>query len=178
MDIYQSQEEWDKLNKSLSELFDLEYISIPYQQPDITILTQPLEPWNKGKIMDDEYRKSISDSKKGKPITKEHHDKIVQGRKLKGNTPEHNKKISQSNKNKIVSKETRQKLSLSHKGQIPWMKGKNHNDETKKRISETVKTINYGTKTCPVCGRQGKVPSIHRHIKKCQSILHPSNLLQ
>ena len=35
MSIYQSQNEWENLNKSLSEIFGLEYQSTPYEKPDI-----------------------------------------------------------------------------------------------------------------------------------------------
>jgi len=84
-------------------------------------------------------------------------------------TKEHKKKISESEKGKYVSEETRKKQSLSHKGQMPWMHGKSHNDRTKDKIRESVKKIDYGTKTCEYCGRIGKAPSIHLHIKTCKT---------
>lgn len=38
-----------------------------------------------------------------------------------------------------ISDETRQKLRDSHKGQIPWIVGKKHTDEARKRMSEKAK---------------------------------------
>ena len=35
------------------------------------------------------------------------------------------------NANKEISAETRQKLSIANKGHIPWIKGRNHSDESK-----------------------------------------------
>jgi len=101
-------------------------------------------------------------------IHPEHLKALNEGRRNSRNSPEHNSRISQVHKNKIVSEETRLKSSISHKGQVSGFKNKNHNINTKLKISQTVKSIDYGTKTCPICGRIGKVPSIGNHIKKCE----------
>lgn len=76
------------------------------------------------------------------------------------------RKIGLAHRGKFVSEETKQKQSNSHKGQRPWMQGRKHSEETKKRISEKVKSIDY-SRICPSCGRKGILPSISHHIKKC-----------
>lgn len=38
-----------------------------------------------------------------------------------------------------ISEETRQKLRDSHKGQIPWIVGKKHTDETRRKMSQKAK---------------------------------------
>lgn len=77
---------------------------------------------------------------------------------------------SKTHKNKIVSEETKKKQSESHKKPRPYRVGIPRSIETKNKISESVKRINYGVKTCPICGFVGKVPSVYNHIKKCNPI--------
>jgi len=43
-----------------------------------------------------------------------------------------------------MSKEIRRKISKTLKGQIPWIKGKHHSEETKKRMSENRKGKRIG----------------------------------
>lgn len=48
-------------------------------------------------------------------------------------------KISQALKDKPKSDKHKEHLSNSHKGQVPWMLGKHHSEETKKKLSESHK---------------------------------------
>jgi hypothetical protein len=63
-------------------------------------------------------KKKISDSLTGKPKSSEHTEKL---------------------RNRITTDETRQKLRTSHIGQIPWNVGKSPCQETKNKISYTLK---------------------------------------
>lgn len=58
MSIYSSQEEWDILNKSLSDIFDLEYIQTIYEKPDI------IEFKTIPSIMTEDMKQSISETLK------------------------------------------------------------------------------------------------------------------
>ena len=80
---------------------------------------------NKGAHHSDETIKKISESQKGKKRTPL--------------SEEHRKKISESRKGITLSEETIRKLSESHKGRTAWNKGKKHTQETKKKISESLK---------------------------------------
>lgn len=46
-----------------------------------------------------------------------------------------------------VSEETRLKLSEANKGQVPWIKGKHHSEETKHKISESNKSKHHSEET-------------------------------
>lgn len=47
--------------------------------------------------------------------------------------------LSTKGENHIISKNTRDRLSKSHLGQIPWNKGKSQSEETKQKISDSLK---------------------------------------
>ena len=102
------------------------------------------KPWNKGltketdervrklgeklvdRILSEEWKKKISDSKMG----------IPSWNKGKNLTNEHKRKISESNKGKVLSEETKRKISER-------MKGKVLSEETKRKISERMKGENH-----------------------------------
>lgn len=93
-------------------------------------------PWCKGKHLSEETKRKISESHKGKEFSEEHKKKLRIARKGRIFSEETRRKISLSNKGRIVSKETRRKISLSSKGKIPWMKGKHHTLEAKRKMSQ------------------------------------------
>ena len=54
-------------------------------------------------------------------------------------TKEQIKRMSESQIGKKLSEETKRKISAANKGQIPWMKGRHHSEETKIKLSESQK---------------------------------------
>ena len=90
---------------------------------------------HKGKITSDETKRKISDSNKGKiPWNKD-----KQGYNLPALTLEQKIKISTSLKGKQKSQDHKENISKANKGKIPWNKGISHSDETKQKISESIK---------------------------------------
>jgi hypothetical protein len=95
MSIYTStQEEFSTLNKSLCDLFDLEYTHLVYIEPTIQQFSSS-PAWNKGicgenhhnygKKMREETKKKLSEIKKGKPKSQKHIEnmsKSLKGRKV------------------------------------------------------------------------------------------------
>ena len=64
---------------------------------------------------------------------------------------EHKRKIGNALKGKkrpLLSEEVKKKMSEAHKGQIPWMKGKHHTNEAKRKMGEAHKGKHHseGTK--------------------------------
>ncbi|MBK7362782.1 MAG: hypothetical protein IPJ01_10840 [Micavibrio sp.] len=130
-----------------------------------------------------ETRKNIGNKNRGRIVSKEVRMKIGQSHKGKPLSKEHKNKISKSNTGKIISEETRRKLSESHKGekhsleriqkkigrkQKPetiakriakisgdnhWIKKKGHSEETKLKISNSLKGKMVGDKN-PAYGKK------------------------
>lgn len=106
-----------------------------------------------GKTHTPEVRKRLSESHKGKKQSAELIAKRVAGRAGYKHSPETLKKIGDGNKGKVMSSEAKRKCSESNKGKryspktefskgfSPWIKGRNHSEETKKRLSETRKKL-------------------------------------
>jgi len=76
-------------------------------------------PWNKGKSPSEETQR-----------------KMDEGRKKAWDNPELRKKQSEIMKKAMNNPKTKKKLSESGKGRVPWMKGKKHDDESRKKMSE------------------------------------------
>ena len=130
MDIYQSQEKWDNFNQKISDFFGIEYIPSTYQKIEITSTTS-LEPWNKGKVMDETYKESHKHHK----FTPEQYKKVIDNlNKNRHNlyTTERNKKISESLSGKPLSDERKSNISKSKTGT-------KHNQETKNKISTSMR---------------------------------------
>ena len=120
---------------------------------------------NKGKTFSDEHKRKLSESHKGnvsgmkgKRHTEESRKKMSESQKkaVKVYSEDGLKRISEASKNRIVTDETREKLrqsrlgkkaseetrlkqSLAKKGKPSPKKGKKLSEETKKKISESVK---------------------------------------
>lgn len=71
----------------------------------------------------------------------------------------------------ICSDETRAKLSLAGKGRETWNKGIPHSEETRKKISETVKKTNNSDEVRQkmIVARKGRTPNLgHHHSKEAK----------
>ena len=89
----------------------------------------------------EETRKKISEGNKGKIISDETKQKISEANKGRVCSEETKKKISEKHKGKKLSEETKNKLRIVHRGQNNGMYGKNHSEESKRKISENRKEI-------------------------------------
>jgi ribulose bisphosphate carboxylase small subunit len=74
------------------------------------------------KIVSENHRRIISETHKGKVLSKETKEKL-----------------KEFNTGKKLSEETKMKISKSLKGRMPWMNGKKHNEESRKKMSEASK---------------------------------------
>lgn len=110
---------------------------------------EKLRQINLGRIITDEHRKKISESRKGikvKPFTEEHKKKIGKSNKGKIVSEETRKKLSEANKGKIIPEKQRLKISESLKGELNHFYGKKHSPESIKKMSESKKGKNIGSK--------------------------------
>jgi len=92
---------------------------------------------HKGKKISDETRKKMSKTKKGEKHWWGY--KISESLKGKSKTKEHILKNRLAQLGKKLSIETRKKLSDSNKGHIPWIKGRHHTEESRRKIGESSK---------------------------------------
>lgn len=76
----------------------------------------------------EETKRKLSKSLKGKPLSEETKSKISEARKGKKLSEEHKQAISEGLSNREITPELKEKLAT--------MKGKNHTDETKQKMSE------------------------------------------
>ena len=101
---------------------------------------------HKGKMISKETREKISKSHKGKPHTEETKKKMSES--FKGRIPWNkglkncfSEETRQKMKGKIISDETRQKMKISNTGEKNGFYGKTHTEETKKKMSESLKIL-------------------------------------
>lgn len=90
----------------------------------------------------EETRRKISQTMKGRLVSKETGRKIglaKKGQKYKPFSIETRRKMSIAHTGKIVSTETRHKLSIANTGEKNPMYGKTHSEETKQKISMSLK---------------------------------------
>jgi hypothetical protein len=164
MNIYHSTQEWDKLNQSLSDIFEVEYQFM--EKPIIDIPKQITEiPWNKGLIgfrtdykHSEQTKSKMSQSGKGKIRSQSHCDNISKS-----------KKGTQPRLGAILSQDTKDKISNSLKGKPVWNAGKTniYSEDTLELIRE--KALNREKITCIHCGKLSDKPNHTRwHGSNCK----------
>jgi hypothetical protein len=105
----------------------------------------PAPPIN-DRVMSDITKTKISMVHKGKPKSEEHKQKIREARAKQVNTrkgiratDETKQKIREARAKQIITLETRDKMSASRKGEKHWTYGKPRPEETKQKISNTLR---------------------------------------
>lgn len=109
---------------------------------------QKLSKAHTGKKLSEETRKKMSNRMKGVQLTLGYKHTEESKRKIgdwnRGGTitEEQKTQISQTLMGHSVSVETREKLRLANKGHKPWNTGKQHSEETRRKIAETLRKKN------------------------------------
>ena len=114
MDMYKSQEDWNKFCNRMNHLFDINDIFLPFE-PTIITHNKHSEPWNKGKFLGEEW----SDVRKQQKHTPEQYQKVVNHlNKLRFTlyTEDRAKKISESLKGKPLTSERKLNIAKSKTG--------------------------------------------------------------
>jgi NUMOD3 motif len=105
-------------------------------------------PWNKGKtgIYSEEYRKKLSQRSKGNTYGAANKGRISERRGKTGiYTVETIIKMRESANRRWSKKSERKKQSIAKRGCIPWMKGRHHTQESKRKMSETKRAKKHGS---------------------------------
>lgn len=102
----------------------------------------------RGRIVSEETRLKISESKRGISLTEETKQKISKTKTGKLLSEETKNKMSESRKGeknhnfgKTLSEETKKKLSEARNNQAPPMKNKTHSENAKKKMSDSKKKL-------------------------------------
>lgn len=149
----------------------------------------------KGRSKTEEHKRKLSESNKGKPRSKETKEKIKETRKTQIISKEHMLAFSTSQKGKIRSEEHRRKISEAKKGKPHNNYRQNYkhspetleklklagiarrgiarvwptSEETKRKISETLKGQIQPQKICPFCNKSGAEKNMTRyHFNNCK----------
>jgi len=110
---------------------------------------------NTGNKHSDETKKKISEAARN--MSDETKKKISDGNKGKKISIEHKNKISETNTGRKLTEEQKEKISKSNIGNKKML-GKTHNDETKKKISESKKGVsNILKKIKIICVTTGEI---------------------
>lgn len=131
--IIYNQSQWDEFSQIMCNIFNVEYVATPYENPNISPFNiGPIEPWNKGKVMDQDYR----DAHKNHKFTPEQYEKVLnhlnnlrptlysdeRNKKISDaltgvpHTQERKNNVSLAKKGTVLSQETKNKIALSLKG--------------------------------------------------------------
>jgi len=100
-----------------------------------------------GKKMSEEGKRKLSLINKGKKLSQETICKMVEGRKGYNHSEETKKKIGLANSKKRRSEEQKIALSKIFKGRKPWNTGKKWSEETKRKISVSLKGYKHTEET-------------------------------
>ena len=164
-----TQKQFDELNKSLSGIFEVEYVHIEAGETHLECVNSGFGGKTIGTTgykFTEEQRNNISISLKGKFI-----------RFGKKHSEETKRKISESKKGIKLSEETKKKMSLSQSG-------RKLKPETIEKILQKRKGKPAGMKgkkkqttTCPHCNLVGAKSSLKGyHFEKCKNYLNPNSL--
>jgi hypothetical protein len=96
-----------------------------------------------GVILSDDTKTKLSNANMGKshsPERRQAQSRGQIGKKRGPHSEEHKMKIGKSRKGKLHSEEAKIKMSISSKGQKAWNKGIPQTEETKQKISKTLKS--------------------------------------
>lgn len=135
------------------------------------------------RIMSEETKKKISETKKGRKLSEEHKRKISKGGKGRVVTEETREKlrkinsgISRRGKGFKLSEETKTKMSNSKKG-IKW--DYPMPEETKLKISQSNKGRIKPIIECPHCGVSGGISAMKRwHFEACEVVIGKRQAVQ
>ena len=85
------------------------------------------------------------------------------GRNRKGKSIVHSGSFKKGHR---VPKRWRQKVSEARKGKIPWIKGKKHTEESKKKMSQSLIGLNKGEKNYLWKGEKVSYRSLHAWVNR------------
>jgi hypothetical protein len=100
------------------------------------------EQWSDGRrTMSEEHKVTLSKIHLGKNVSEETREKL-----------------RKANIGKKLSEETKKKIGIKSKNKIPWIKGKNHSEESKNKMAEksSIWSQNQPIVKCPHCSFQKK----------------------
>jgi hypothetical protein len=104
-------------------------------------------PWNKNKtgIYSKERLKQMSEASKGNTYGAANKGRISERRGKTGvYSVETIRKMSEAANRRWSKKSERKKQSIVKRGSIPWMKGRHHTEESKRKMSETKRSKKHG----------------------------------
>lgn len=164
MKLFRNQSQYNKFNKSLCEVFDIEYVEVKLTECNVT--------QEKKVVLGFEFQKGNQFGKlqAGVPKSKEHCEKLRQvnlGKKMSKESSE-KKRVAMlgktsPNKGKKLSDEWRYNMSLSHSGK----------EKTETHIQNLAKHLNKLPQLqCPHCGKIGRHAPMKRwHFDNCKFII-------
>lgn len=106
-----------------------------------------------GAVISDEHKKALSIARKGKPLSVEHRKKLSEAHM--GHTP-----WNKGKKTGFVPK------TVFKKGLVPWIAGRKHTDETKKKMSKAWKTRTVSEETKLKISKAHKGKRLSEEVKK------------
>lgn len=121
----------------------------------------------KGYKHTEEYKQMMSQRFKGRIITEEHRQKMCKPKSEQGRANIAKARLTSTYR---PSEETKRKTSEALKGRPSTMKGRNHTDEAKAKMSAQRKGIPKPKVECPYCKQQVAVNTAKRwHFDNCKN---------